>query len=424
MGLFDLFSRPSPVAAAPPPEAPAAPRVRALVGDGYTFSGLDDPAFLELIRSGDGRMTQAGLAVSTRAAMRNTTVLRCVSLISYAIGMLPLHLQRKADKTKADDHPLFRLLHRKPNPWQTAFEFRALMQQRALQDGDAYALIVRSRGRVLHLVPLAFDRMEVGQLADWSLSYRYKRDGREAATLSQADVFHLRGGLSENGINGLSTVRQAAEAIALAVQTETAAARLFRNGTIAGGRLETPNQLSPEAYDRLVASLEERRGVENAHKDMILEEGLKYAPGGASGRDNQAVEQRKHQIEEIGRAFGVPRPLLGVDDTSWGSGIDVLGQMFVRYGLNPWFEAWQQAIERDLLTDAEADEYEAKFNPGALLRGSMADQADFFAKGLGAGGSTPWLHPQEPREWMDLPPRDDLPPPPGQPQKGPADEPA
>lgn len=418
MGLFDLFSRKAPD---PPPQHE--PQIRALVTEGYTFYGFDDPAFKEFIRSGDGRSTHAGLTVSTKAAMRNTTVLRCVSLISFSIGMLPLHLIRSSDKSKADTHPLFRLLHRRPNAWQTAFEFRSFLQQRALQEGDGYAMIVRSGSRILQLVPLDSARMRVEQRNDWSLDYVYQRDGSGSTVLPQRDVFHLRNGLSDNGITGLSMVRQAAEAIALAVRAETASARLFRNGNIVGGRLETPNRLSPEAYDRLQASLEERRGAENAHRDMILEEGLKYSPGGASGRDNQAIEQRKHQIEEIARAFGVPRPLLGVDDTSWGSGIDVLGQFFVRYALNPWFEAWQQAIERSLLTDAEADEYEVKFNAGALLRGSMKDQAEFFAKGLGAGGHTPWLHPDEPREWMDLPSRDDLPAALGQQQKGQADEP-
>lgn len=62
-----------------------------------------------------------------------------------------------------------------------------------------------------------------------------------------------------------------------------------------------------------------------------------------------------------------------------------------------------------ILTEAEAEDLEAKFNAGGLLRGSMKDQAEFFAKGLGAGGHQPFLHPDEPREWLDLPQRDDLP---------------
>jgi HK97 family phage portal protein len=422
MGIFGnlagLFRR-GPAGEA---QAQAAPQVRALTSDGYTFYGLDDPAFKEMIRGGDGRSTQAGITVSTRAAMRNTTVFRCVSLVSGAVGMLPLHLHRKADKSKADDHPLFRVLHRRPNAWQTAYEFRNLMQQRALTEGDAFALIVRSGTRILQLVPLDPDRVKVVQRPDWSLEYHYDRGGAGTQILPQRDVFHLRDGMSLDGVRGMSRVRQAAEAIALAMQAETASARLFRNGAMVGGVWKHPGQMSPDAYDRLKASIEERRGAENAHRDVITEEGMEYAPAASSGRESQAIEQRKHQIEEIARPFGVPRPLLGVDDTSWGSGIDVLGQLFVRYALNPWFEAWQQAIERDLLTDAEADVYEAKFNPGGLLRGNMKDQAEFFAKALGSGGHQPWMHEEEVREISDMPPRDDLPKASGQ-QKGTADEP-
>jgi HK97 family phage portal protein len=341
--------------------------------------------------------------VTTKSALRNTTILRCVSLISFAIGTLPLHLRDKETKEKATEHFLFRILHRKPNAWQTSFEFRSLMQQRALVEGDAFALIVRSGNRIVQLVPLQTERVTPRQLTDWSLEYDYQRPDGSKITLPQTDVFHLRYGLSDDGVRGLSLVKQAAEAIGLALQTERAAARLFRNGMLVGGMMSVKNRLSPEAFERLKAQMEEREGAAQAHKWIIGEEGLEAKPFSQTGRDSQGVEQRRLQIEDIARPFGVPRPLLGVDDTSWGSGIDVLGQFFVRYGLNPWFEAWQQAIERSLLTDAEADQYEAKFNEGALLRGSMKDQAEFFSKALGSGGHQPWMAYPEVRETMDLP---------------------
>lgn len=394
----------------------AAPRVMA-AGDAQYFSGLNDPRLIEFLR--EGRETASGITVSTKEALKNTTVVRCVSLISFAIGMLPLHLQFKESKEKAEDHPLFRVLHRRPNAWQTAFEFRSLMQQWALganRDGcrgDAFAYIIRSRGQIRQLVPIPTDRVRPKQRADWTLEYEYQRPDGSTITLPQRDIFHLRYGLSEDGISGLSLVRQAAEAIGLAQQTERAAARLFKNGMMVGGALAHPGKLSPEAYERLKASMEEREGADMAHKWLITEEGMEAKPFAQTGRDSQNIEQRRHQIEEIARPFGVPRPLLGVDDTSWGSGIDVLGQFFVRYALNPWFEAWQQAIERSLLTEEEAEIYEAKFNAGALLRGSMKDQAEFFAKGLGAGGHQPFLEVAEVRDWLDLPRDANLPPPPG-----------
>jgi len=424
MGILSIFRRSSPEAGA------RTPAPQAMAGEVGDFAGLGDPALYEFIRSGSAGVTEAGVTITPQQAMKNTTVLRCVSLISFAIGMLPLHLHRKEDHSKAPDHPLYRVLHRRPNAWQTAYEFRSYMQQSALgalgdgRKGDAFALIVRSGSRITQLVPLDPSRIEVKQRDDWSLEYHFRQPDGSKRILPQRDVFHLRNGMTDDGITGMSLVKQAAEAIGLAVQTEKAAARLFRNGAIVGGYLKHPGQLSPEAYDRLKASMAENEGAENAHRWKILEEGMDIGVPGNSGREAQAIEQRKHQIEEIARPFGVPRPLLGVDDTSWGSGIDVLGQFFVRYALNPWFEAWQQAIERSLLSDAEADTYEAKFNAGALLRGNMKDQAEFFAKGLGAGGHSPWLHPSEPREWMDLPPRDDLPTPMGTQETGEPDEPA
>ncbi|WP_252924743.1 phage portal protein [Aliihoeflea sp. 40Bstr573] len=412
MSFIDrLFGSPT---ASVPAERPAAavpivPRsaglsaINAMGGEVAAFNGLDDPRMLEFIRGGYGGLTQSGISVSTKAALKNTTVVRCVSLISFAIGTLPLHLRYKGTKEKADQHPLFRILHRRPNAWQTAFEFRSLMQQRALVDGDAYALIVRSGNRILQLVPIPTERVTPRQRSDWALDYEY-RDGKGATRLlPQQEIFHLRYGLSEDGIRGLSLVKQAAEAIGLALQTERAAARLFRNGIMVGGMMSVKDRLSPEAFERLKAQMDEREGAEMAHKWIIGEEGLEAKPFSQSGRDNQAIEQRKHQIEEIARPFGVPRPLLGVDDTSWGSGIDVLGQFFVRYGLSPWFGSWEQAIERSLLTEAETELLEAKFNEGALLRGSMKDQADFFAKALGSGGHQPWMNYGEVRNIMDLP---------------------
>ena len=181
---------------------------------------------------------------------------------------------------------------------------------------------------------------------------------------------------------------------------------MFKNGTLVGGALSHKGTLSDPAFERLQASLAEKEGADNAGKNLILEEGMEWKAYGSNAKDSQMTELRKLQIEEIARVSGVPRPLLMVDETSWGSGIEALGQFFVAYALNPWFEAWQQAVERCLLNDDEVEIYEAKFNPGALLRGSLKDQADYLSKALGAGGHQPWIHYDEARSTMDLPDRE------------------
>lgn len=381
------------------------------VGPSATFLSLDDPALAELLRF--GFESASGQSVTVESALRNPAMFRAVSLISYAIGMLPFQLIDDTTKEKQVDHPLYRLLHREPNNWQTAFDFRSLMQLRALATGNAYALIIRSRqlrtgqDQIVRLVPLNPDWVQPVQNDDWTVSYRYSPPKGPQRILGPDEVFHLRG-LSLDGINGLSVVKQARDAIGLAISAELAVGRMFKNGSFVMGGLKHPGKLSDPAFDRLKASLSEKEGAENAGKTLILEEGMDYIPFASTARDSQMIELRKMQVEEIARATGVPRPLLMVDETSWGSGIQALGQFFVQYALNPWFEAWQQAAERSLLSDPEKGQLAIKFNPNALLRGSVKDQGDFFAKALGAGGQPGWMGPIEVRRLNDMP---DEPPP-------------
>lgn len=383
-------------------------RPQASGGEAMVVYGIDDPRMEEFLRG--GMVTASGEFVGVEQAMKNPAVFRCVELISTATGMLPVHLFRGDDQgniEKARDHPLYDLLLGQPNAWQTAFEFKSQMQATALtNDKGAMALIVWSLigpSRVLRMVPLDSDRMTLKQNDDWSISYVYRRKNGSTLSLAPEEVFHLRG-LTFDGINGISRVRKASEAIGLALAAQRATSRLYRNGSFVDGVLETKGKLSDEAYARLTESWNDRySGADNAGKTPLLEEETTYKPIGGSAKDAQAVEMRKLQVEEIARAFGVPRPLLMMDDTGWGTGIEQLSIGFVRYSLNPWFRAWTEAISRSLLTQSDRDAgLYAKFNTGALLNGTLKDQGDFLAKLTGAGGSKPIMTANEARGFLDL----------------------
>ena len=377
-------------------------------GSAIMAYSLNDPFLLDFMR--DGLEASSGVTVSAEAAMRNPAFFRAMSLIANSVGMLPVHLMDNATKAKATDHSVYKLLHRRPNPWQTAFDFRALMQLRAMtSDRPAVALIVRSRSlrsgkeEVVRLIPLDPKKVEVKQRADWTVVYEYQPTEGGKRTYASDEIFHLRG-LSMDGLNGINLVRQARDAIGLALSAELAAGRLFKNGSFIGGALKHPGKLSDPAFNRLKASLAEKEGAANAGKNLILEEGMEYTAMAQNAKDAELSGLRKMQVEEIARVTGVPRPLLMVDETSWGSGIQALGQFFVQYALNPWFTAWQQAAERSLLTETEAETLTVEFNADALLKGSTKDQGDFFAKALGSGGSLPWMTQDEVRGFSNLPP--------------------
>lgn len=366
------------------------------------FEDLTDPRLAVFM--GGGRQSAAGVIVGEYMALRNSTFFRAANLIASAIGMLPVHLMRtkpNGDTEEASDHPLYGVLKRKPNDYQTALEFKSYMQAAALLDGNAYALVVRGvKGRIIKLVPLKRGTVEPLLSDDFQLTFRYTRPGGGQTILQPQDVFHFRSMLSVDGLRGLALLDVAVQALGIAVQAERAAGKLFGNGIMAGGALQTDKELGETAVETLRRQLEERySGASNAAKWLVLEEGLKAVPFTASPKDSQFLETRQMQAEELSRFTGVPRPLLMFDETSWGSGIEALGQFFVTYCLGAWFVAWEQAVERCLMPEEQGVLY-PKFNAGALLRGSLADQAAFFSKALGNTGA--WMTPDEVRENFDL----------------------
>lgn len=390
MGIFNIFRRPAA------PEAQARPQASV---SGQSFTGMDDPALLEYIRCGES----GGDYGRRLHGLQNMAALRCVSLICESIGMLPLNLMENGPaKAYATTHPAYRLLKLKPNGWQTPYEFKSQMQLNVLEHGNAYARVIWSMGRPVALIPM--DPLAVeAKLEGFQMVYDYTRPDGGVVRLPAREVLHLRD-LSADGVLGISRMRLARDAIHLAREAEKAAARVFTTGVLAGGAIEVPSPLSDTAYKRMKDSLgSDYSGAENAQKWMLLEEGAKANQFGTNAVDAQHVENRNAQIEEVARAFGVPRPLLMMDDTSWGSGIEQLGIFFVQYGLQHWFTVWEQAVMRVLLSDTELESITAKFNERALLRGTLKDQADYFAKALGAGGQKPWMSQNEVREIADLP---------------------
>lgn len=368
---------------------------------GLVFEGLNDPALLEFIRSGQ---ISGGVGIDGRKALCNAALYRCITLISQSIGMLPLNVLHNDDgRETATEHPVWKLLKRQPNKFQTAYEFKSLLQSHVLQYGNAYARIIRSRGQVIQLVPIHPMAVQVKQRDDWSVHYVVTRKDGGLLDFEADEILHLRD-LTDDGLEGMSRVKLAKRALGIAFDAEDAASRIFSEGVMAGGYLATDKALSDKAYNQLQESLQKRySGKANAGRFMILEEGLKAEKWGNTASDAQHIENRNHQIEEIARMFGVPRPLLMMDDTSWGSGISELGVFFLKYGLLPWFTMWEQALTRSLLTPAEQDRLIFKFNAGALLRGSLENQAEFFAKALGSGGHGAWMTQNEVREISDLP---------------------
>jgi HK97 family phage portal protein len=198
--------------------------------------------------------------------------------------------------------------------------FRRMMQAHLLLRGNAYAMIVRSRGMVHHLIPLHPDRVECKQNDDLTLEYTYTRKDGRRIRLAQNEVFHLVG-LTLDGVHGVSAITYARETIGLSLSMEDHGANTFKNGACVSGVLKHPKKLDELSITRLRASLDDfRAGGEREGRSLILEEGMDYAAMAMTAEDAQWIESRKLSRSDIAMFFGVPPHMIGdtEESTSWG----------------------------------------------------------------------------------------------------------
>lgn len=347
--------------------------------------------------------TYAGVAVGPENALKLSAAYACDRLISETVASLPaLVFERMADggRKRATNHPLYDLLHRQPNEYQTAIEFFDFMTHCVLMRGNAFARIVAGpRGFADQLIPMHPDYVTMESLRRGGLRYHVNVPGQAAETLADEDVLHVKG-MSADGVTGVSVVSYARESLGVALGAERYGARFFRNNARPGGVLETLKPLSKEAAARLKENWEAAQGGDNQGRIAVLEEGLTFKEVSMNNRDSQFLETREFQAEDICRWFRVPPHMVGLTSkaTSWGSGIEQMSQGFVTYTLMPWLIRWQQAISRDLIL--APDKYFVEFVVDALLRGDLKGRYDAYAVALDKG----FMSPNEVRQRENLNP--------------------
>ena len=354
--------------------------------------------------------TTSGKPVNERTAMQTTAVYACVRILAEAVASLPLHVYEYQDdggKKLVHDHPLYYLLHDEPNPEMTSFVFRETLMSHLLIWGNAYAQIIRDgAGRVLGLYPLLPDKMDVQRDDRGNIYYVYSRNSDENPTfkeygnikLKAEDVLHIPG-LGFDGLIGYSPIAMAKNAVGMTLACEEYGASFFANGANPGGVLEHPGVLKDpskvrESWNSVY------RGVNNAHKIAVLEEGMKYQQIGIPPEEAQFLETRKFQINEIARLYRIPPHMVGDLDKSSFSNIEQQSLEFVKYTLDPWVIRWEQSLQRSLLLPGEKGKYFIKLNVDGLLRGDYQSRMNGYAVGRQNG----WFSANDIREMENMNP--------------------
>ena len=332
--------------------------------------------------------TEAGVMVSDDSAMRFATVHACVRVISEDVAALPLHVYRRLDgggKQRATEHPLYELLHNRPNPEMSAVSFKEALMVNALLSGNGYAFIEFDRGgRVKSLYPMLSGevtpyRTSMGEL-------RYRAGGED---LRAAEVFHLPG-LGFDGLMGMSPIAYARETIGLGMAAERYGEKFFRTGTHIGGVISVKDELSEDQFNRLKSQFSGMfRGLQNAHGVPLLEGGATYTQLGIPPEDAQFLETRKYQRSEIAAIYRVPPHMIGDLERATFSNIEQQDLAYLQRTLLPWLVRTEQEAHAKLLQGDDKKHYCIEADTANFMRGETTSRMQSYSTAIMSGIMTP-----------------------------------
>ncbi len=323
-------------------------------------------------------------------ALQISTVWACIDRRATTLASLPLFVYESKPGAGRRDiaraSRLYALLHESPNSRMTPFEFwRAMVMNHDLR-GNAYARVDRdANGEALALWPMPSDQTEAVVLPDGSMVYKYSF-GNDIAVLASENVLHIKN--LGNGTTGLAKLDFMRATTDEAAKAQGAASKIFGTGGKPTGVLMLDKVLNKEQRAAVAANFE-GMAEGSTSRLYVLEANMKYEQLSMSPADQQLLETRKLGVEELCRWFDVPPVLVHHSNvTAWGTGIFEIKDGFYTLSIAPLCINIEQALRKRVMTPRQRVTMTAEFSMDALLRASIKDRYEIYAKAVQNGLKT------------------------------------
>jgi HK97 family phage portal protein len=326
--------------------------------------------------------------VGIDGALQISAVWGAIELLADNIASLPLFVYRQNDGNRelARDDQLWSLLHERPNPRHTPMEFWQFMVMNYCLRGNAYARLERnSKGEVIAMYPLATDQVEVQVMDDGTIIYGYYLNG-VVVIYSSDSILHLRD--KGNGVIGMSRLDYMKSSIGVAINAQNTISKLYLNDNKRPMAVTYDKFFTPEQRNEFRKQFKSL--VETGDDYLILlEGGMKGEPLGLSPADVQLLETRKFSVEDIARWFGIPSILINdlANRVPYGNNSDLV-EFFYKFKLRPMLVSFEQALKMRVLTARQRSLMTVEFELAGLLRSSLKDRVEIYAKQVQNGLKT------------------------------------
>jgi len=277
----------------------------------YTLTS-EDTAFLEAL----------GIDVSTvdKSKIGEITFFICLKFLAENLSKLPIKQYTYTPakgKEQLYDRDLDRILNLEPNPYMSATDFWAAVENNRNYFGNAYVYADDERGRLKNLWIIPSEEMEI-YIDDAgifkkkdALYYVWKASNGERYIFNQREIAHYKTSVTFNGIIGLAVKDILKMYIENGQYSQEYLQKLYK-GNMFGGKiiLQYTGDLGKSAKSALVKEIESYSSSTETGRFLPLPLGITATPIEMKLSDAEFAELNKLNALQIAAAFGIKPNIL------------------------------------------------------------------------------------------------------------------
>ncbi len=319
--------------------------------------------------------TASSYSPAGSSAMRVSTVFICVMVRGESLSTLPASVKQftpKGSITRSDNN-IHKLIHDRPNPYQTAAQFWKSVSISIDLHGEAFCPVTYS-GRIQ---PTRIDFIPDGhcvQMYDSVDGPIYEYEGKRYRSW---EMLHFKD-MSLDGKRGISKIGYNAETIGYARKLKT-----FGSNAIG---VKPPGYFSTEASYDVVKKQEEN--ISKGWKEKIAEGstplipfGLKYNNLQINPGDAQYLDSIEATKEDIYGIFRVPPIFAQNYERATLANVEQQDLLLIKYTMLPIITNIEQECNDKLFPESNnfsAEPLYVKFNVNAFIRGDFKTRTEGY----------------------------------------------
>lgn len=351
-----------------------------------------------------------GLRGTKEKALSEATYFACLKILSESIGKLPLKLLQHRENngvTTARNHPIYKILHDRPNPYMTSTSFWSTIEQNRNHYGNAYALI-KGAGSKMSLWILPSEDVEIWYDNNKILSdvpdiyYIYSHAGK-LYPFSSEQILHFKTSNTFDGIKGISVREQLKMTIEGNIKAQKMLNSMYKSGFTAKAVVQYTSDLSEKNLEKFKNKIEKFAGSDlndEETKNIIpIPIGTSLTPLNIKLADNQFIDVKKYSALQIASAFGIKPSQIGDYEKSSYASTEAQQINFYIDTLLYIIKQYEEELNYKLLSSEETEQgYYFRFNVAVILRADSKAQIEMLCQAI----SNFLYTPNEARAFLDM----------------------